>query len=129
MASFDDDVVIIGSGFGGSVAALRAAEKGCRVGVMESGGRWKDEDLPESQWHLLDFLWFPDLTPGRDDACHNGRTRRLGRRPGRLCSAMSWSRRHRQHPVRRFAVKQTSASPPPGWNWTKGGPECFPGSA
>jgi cholesterol oxidase len=64
MASFDDDVVIIGSGFGGSVAALRAAEKGCRVGVMESGGRWKDEDLdlPESQWHLLDFLWFPDLT-------------------------------------------------------------------
>jgi hypothetical protein len=31
---------------------------------MESGGRWKDEDLdlPESQWHLLDFLWFPDLT-------------------------------------------------------------------
>ena len=37
MASFDYDVVIIGSGFGGSVAALRAAEKGYRVGVMESG--------------------------------------------------------------------------------------------
>jgi cholesterol oxidase len=62
MASFDDDVVIIGSGFGGSVAALRAAEKGYRVGVMESGRRWKDEDLPKSQWHLPDFLWFPDLT-------------------------------------------------------------------
>jgi cholesterol oxidase len=62
MASFDDDVVIIGSGFGGSVAGLRAAEKGYRVGVMESGRRWKDEDLPKSQWHLLDFLWFPDLT-------------------------------------------------------------------
>jgi hypothetical protein len=43
MASFDYDVVIIGSGFGGSVAALRAAEKGYRVGVMESGRRWKDE--------------------------------------------------------------------------------------
>ncbi len=37
MASFDYDVVIIGSGFGGSVAALRAAEKGYRVGVMEAG--------------------------------------------------------------------------------------------
>ena len=61
MASFDDDVAIIGSGFGGSVAALRAVEKGYRVGVMESGRR-KDEDLPKSQWHLPDFLWFPDLT-------------------------------------------------------------------
>jgi glycine/D-amino acid oxidase-like deaminating enzyme len=59
MASFDYDVVIIGSGFGGSVAALRAAEKGYRVGVMESGKRWKDEDLPKSQWHLPGFLWFP----------------------------------------------------------------------
>jgi choline dehydrogenase-like flavoprotein len=49
MASFDYDVVIIGSGFGGSVAALRAAEKGYRVGVMESGWRWKDEDIPNTQ--------------------------------------------------------------------------------
>jgi choline dehydrogenase-like flavoprotein len=47
MASFDYDVVIIGSGFGGSVAALRAAEKGYRVGVMESGKRWKDEPSEE----------------------------------------------------------------------------------
>jgi flavin-dependent dehydrogenase len=39
MAAFDYDVVILGSGFGGSVAALRAAEKGYRVGVMESGRR------------------------------------------------------------------------------------------
>ena len=59
MATFDYDVVIIGSGFGGSVAALRAAEKGYRVGVMESGRRWSDEDIPKSQWHLPDFLWFP----------------------------------------------------------------------
>ena len=56
---FDYDVVIIGSGFGGSVAALRAAEKGYRVGVMESGRRWNDEDIPKSQWHLPGFLWFP----------------------------------------------------------------------
>ena len=59
MASFDYDVVIIGSGFGGSVAALRAAEKGYRVGVMESGRRWNDEDIPKTQWDLPHFLWFP----------------------------------------------------------------------
>ena len=59
MASFDYDVVIIGSGFGGSVAALRAAEKGYRVGVMESGRRWKDEDIPKTQWDLPHFLWLP----------------------------------------------------------------------
>ena len=59
MATFDYDVVIIGSGFGGSVAALRAVEKGYRVGVMESGRRWKDEDIPKTQWDLPGFLWFP----------------------------------------------------------------------
>jgi cholesterol oxidase len=59
MAGFDYDVVIIGSGFGGSVAALRAAEKGYRVGVMESGRRWPDEDIPRTQWDLRHFLWFP----------------------------------------------------------------------
>ncbi|HEY7629531.1 MAG TPA: GMC oxidoreductase [Thermoleophilaceae bacterium] len=59
MASFDYDVVIVGSGFGGSVAALRAAEKGYRVGVMESGKRWKDEEIPKTQWNLPKFLWLP----------------------------------------------------------------------
>jgi cholesterol oxidase len=59
MAKFDYDVVIIGSGFGGSVAALRAAEKGYRVGVMEAGRRWKDQDIPKTQWNLPHFLWFP----------------------------------------------------------------------
>ena len=60
MAGFDYDVVIVGSGFGGSVAALRAAEKGYRVGVMESGRRWKDEDIPKTQWNLPHFLWQPE---------------------------------------------------------------------
>ena len=59
MARFDYDVVIIGSGFGGSVAALRAMVKGYRVGVMESGRRWKDEEIPKTQWDLPSFLWLP----------------------------------------------------------------------
>ena len=60
MAGFDYDVVVIGSGFGGSVAAFRAAEKGYRVGVMESGKRWNDEDIPKTNWNLTHFLWQPE---------------------------------------------------------------------
>jgi choline dehydrogenase-like flavoprotein len=59
MAGFDYDVVIVGSGFGGSVASLRAAEKGYRVGVLEAGRRWKDEDIPKTQWDLPHFLGSP----------------------------------------------------------------------
>ena len=54
-------MIIVGSGFGGSVAALRAAEKGYRVGVMEAGRRWPDKDIPKTQWDLRRFLWFPAL--------------------------------------------------------------------
>lgn len=54
---FDYDVIVIGSGFGGSVAALRATEKGYRVGVMESGRRWNDEDLLHTNWDMRKFLW------------------------------------------------------------------------
>jgi cholesterol oxidase len=59
VAGFDYDVVIIGSGFGGSVAAFRAAEKGYRVGVLEAGRRWSDADIPKTQWNLPHFLWLP----------------------------------------------------------------------
>ena len=60
MASFDYDVVIVGSGFGGSVAALRAAEKGYRSECAWSpAGVGKTKTLPKTQWNLRDFLWFP----------------------------------------------------------------------
>jgi cholesterol oxidase len=59
MAGRDYDVVVIGSGFGGSVAALRAAEKGYRVGVIEAGRRFTNDTLPETSWDLKKFLWAP----------------------------------------------------------------------
>ncbi len=46
----DYDVLVIGSGFGGSVAALRLTEKGYRVGVLEAGRRFEDADLPRTSW-------------------------------------------------------------------------------
>ncbi len=55
------DVVVIGSGFGGSVAALRLTEKGYRVGVLEAGKRWDASSLPATNWNLRKFLWFPKL--------------------------------------------------------------------
>jgi cholesterol oxidase len=58
---FDYDVIVIGSGFGGSVAALRATEKGYRVGIMESGRRWPDSAIPKSNWDITKYLWQPEL--------------------------------------------------------------------
>lgn len=57
----DYDVLIIGSGFGGSVSALRLTEKGYRVGVLEAGRRYADEDFAETSWELRKFLWAPRL--------------------------------------------------------------------
>ncbi len=57
----DYDVLIIGSGFGGSVTALRLTEKGYRVGVLEAGRRFKDEDFAKTSWNLRKFLWAPKL--------------------------------------------------------------------
>jgi cholesterol oxidase len=55
------DVVVVGSGFGGSVTALRLAEKGYRVGVLEAGRRFTPETLPKTSWDLRNFLWAPRL--------------------------------------------------------------------
>ncbi|HET9172730.1 MAG TPA: GMC family oxidoreductase [Actinospica sp.] len=55
------DVVVVGSGFGGSVAALRLSEKGYRVLVLEAGRRFTRETLPRNSWATKDYLWAPRL--------------------------------------------------------------------
>ncbi len=60
-AQHDYDVLVIGSGFGGSVTALRLTEKGYRVGVLESGRRFEDADFPTTSWDARRFLWAPRL--------------------------------------------------------------------
>ena len=57
----DYDIVVVGSGFGGSVTALRLTEKGYRVGVLEAGRRFTPETLPKTSWDLRAFLWAPAL--------------------------------------------------------------------
>ena len=61
MSEFDYDVAIIGSGFGGSVAALRLTEKGYRVLVIEAGSRYADTDFAKTSFNLKKFLYFPKL--------------------------------------------------------------------
>ncbi|NOH03744.1 MAG: GMC family oxidoreductase [Chloroflexi bacterium] len=55
------DYVIIGSGFGGSVSAMRLTEKGYSVLVLERGKRFEDRDFPKSNWNLWKYLWLPAL--------------------------------------------------------------------
>ena len=59
---YDFDFVVIGSGFGGSVSALRLTEKGYRVAVMEMGCRWTPENLPRTNWSLRRWFWRPGLS-------------------------------------------------------------------
>jgi cholesterol oxidase len=75
------DFIIIGSGFGGSVSALRLAEKGYSVAVLEAGKRFGDEDFPKSNWEYSKYLWAPllrcygilRLTPVSDAFIMSGR--------------------------------------------------------
>ncbi|MEV0638856.1 GMC family oxidoreductase [Streptomyces sp. NPDC050619] len=57
--AYDYDVLVIGSGFGGSVTALRLTEKGYKVGVVEAGRRFTRETLPKNSWDLKNYLWAP----------------------------------------------------------------------
>ncbi|CAM5480630.1 GMC family oxidoreductase N-terminal domain-containing protein [Streptomyces aurantiogriseus] len=59
--AYDYDVIVVGSGFGGSVTALRLTEKGYRVGVLEAGRRFTRESLPKNSWDLRNYLWAPKL--------------------------------------------------------------------
>ncbi len=55
------DFVVIGSGFGGSISAMRLAQKGYRVAVLEAGKRWRAADFPKSNWDAFKYLWAPKL--------------------------------------------------------------------
>jgi cholesterol oxidase len=58
---FAFDYLVVGSGFGGSVAAMRLAQKGYTVGIVEAGKRWHADEFPRSNWNLRKFLWLPSL--------------------------------------------------------------------
>lgn len=60
-APYDYDVLVVGSGFGGSVTALRLTEKGYRVGVLEAGRRFTPGTLPKNSWDIKNYLWAPAL--------------------------------------------------------------------
>ena len=60
-SELDYDFIVIGSGFGGSVAAHRLTEKGYRVAVMEMGRRWRAEDFPRTSWRLWRWIWRPKI--------------------------------------------------------------------
>jgi cholesterol oxidase len=55
------DVLVIGSGFGGSVTALRLTEKGYRVGVLEAGRRFDESSYAKNSWHVKDYVFAPGL--------------------------------------------------------------------
>jgi cholesterol oxidase len=59
--SYDYDVIVIGSGFGGSVSALRLTEKGYSVCVLEAGRRFTRETLPKNSWDTKNYIWAPAL--------------------------------------------------------------------
>ena len=55
------DFIVIGSGFGGSVAALRLVEKGYSVCVLEAGKRWQPKDFPKTNWNVKKYIWAPAI--------------------------------------------------------------------
>lgn len=67
-SSFDTDVAVVGSGFGGSTTAMRLTEKGYRVTVFEAGRRFRSEDYPKTNWQLRRFLYAPGSAYGASSA-------------------------------------------------------------
>ena len=70
---FDYDVLVIGSGFGGSVTALRLTEKGYRVGVLEAGDRFDEASYPTTSWDVKNFLFAARRRLLRHPADRHGR--------------------------------------------------------
>src|SRR5256885_16898170 len=100
----DYDVLVIGSGFGGSVTALRLTEKGYRVGVIEAGRRFDEPDgepgdrhraLPKNSWKTRRYLWAPGLGMTGIQRIHllRGSKRSEERRVGKECRSR-WSPYH-----------------------------------
>jgi len=61
MIKYDYDYIVVGSGFGGSVSAMRLSQKGYKVAVIESGKRWKSDDFPKTSFSLSKYVWFPKI--------------------------------------------------------------------
>ncbi len=78
------DYVIIGSGFGGSVSAMRLTEKGYSVLVLEKGKRFNDHDFAKTNWQYWKYLWMPAIRAHRHFANQHSQRRdgfaRRGRR-------------------------------------------------
>ena len=108
MATYDYDVLVVGSGFGGSVSALRLTEKGYRVGVIEAGRRFSTTTLPKTSWQLRKFLWAPGPRHAGHPADHPAEGHR--------------------HAVGRGSVKLLQRIPEPARRWrcaTAGSRTCW----
>ena len=60
-SNYDFDYIVVGSGFGGSVSAMRLSQKGYKVCVIESGKKWNCKDFAKRNWNLQKFLWMPKI--------------------------------------------------------------------
>ena len=115
---FDFDFIVIGSGFGGSVSALRLAEKGYRVAVMEMGRRWTPENLPRTSWSIHRWFWRPRLGLR---GFFNMRYLPACNHPARLCRGR-WVHHLRQHLASRSRTKCGTWAR--GRDWPTGRRKC-----